>query len=92
MAQWIAKFEGFARNGDVVVTTAKGRLVAVIYAINAQPEDAATMERAKAFIAAAEPTWCSTCGKDTLDRTDTCATCTVFWAEHAAAEALQVSA
>lgn len=80
MAQWIAKFEDVACNGDVIIRTSKGSLVAIIYAVNPKSEDPATLKRAQAFIAAAQPSWCETCGRDT-DSTDECATCASFWAK-----------
>jgi hypothetical protein len=50
---WAAKLDDEGpRNGDVIVRTAKGRLVAVIYAAST-PEE--TMRRAQALLAAEAP-------------------------------------
>lgn len=43
-------------------------------------DEGETLARAKRFVQAAAPHWCSTCGVDTID-TDTCAKCAKFWAE-----------
>lgn len=91
MAQWIAKFEDVACNGDVIIRTAKGRLVAIIYAVNAKSEDPATMKRAQVFIIAAQPSWCETCGRDT-DGANECAACTLFWAKASNDPAISQSA
>ena len=75
---WIARLDDVGPcNGDVIVRTAKGSLVAVIYSTG---DEAKTLGRAHAFIKAAAPRWCTTCGIDTID-TETCAKCAEFWAE-----------
>jgi hypothetical protein len=70
------------RNGDVIVRTEKGSLVAVIYAAKTESE---TLRRAQSFCRAAAPQHCSTCGIDT-EEGDACASCLAFWAHRAALE------
>jgi hypothetical protein len=74
---WVARFDDEPGNGDVLVTTARGRPLALIYATAGNRDEA--MERAKAFIVAAAPSWCSACGVKTT-ATDTCSTCAQWWA------------
>ena len=77
---WHASFDASGPcNGDVLVTTSHGSKVALIYATMSEPQTA--MDRAVAFIKAAAPRWCTTCGVDTVD-TETCAKCEAWWAAH----------
>jgi hypothetical protein len=46
-------------NGDVLVKTDKGRLVALIFSTG---DDAKTLQRARRFCAAVSPQWCCYCG------------------------------
>lgn len=65
-------------NGDVLVKTAKGRLVAVIYAAG---DDAKTLARARAFCKVQSPQWCCHCGKSTPEgQGDECSVCAALLA------------
>ena len=48
------------QNGDVLVKTTKGRLVALIYASG---DDEKTLARARQFCRHVSPQWCGNCGK-----------------------------
>lgn len=60
-------------NGDVLVKTDKGTLVALIYATG---DEKKTLQRARLFCKAVSPQWCQHCGKDVPEgRGDECAEC-----------------
>lgn len=67
-------------NGDVIVRTAKGSLIAVIYATNPR-DDKETLRRARLLCEHAAPRHCTTCGGDTINA-DTCDRCLVWWMEN----------
>ena len=67
-------------NGDVVVKTARGKLVAVFFAAGS---DEKTLARARSFCRAQSPQHCSTCGKSTAEGVgDTCAKCQRWLADN----------
>jgi hypothetical protein len=75
-------------NGDVLVKTDKGTLVALFYAAG---DDAKTLARARAFCRTQSPQHCGYCGKDTVEgQGDECPDCRAML--DAAFRAEQVSA
>lgn len=68
-------------NGDYIVRSATGRLIALVYAGLGKHGEAVAKWRAQTIASALTEAWCDTCGDDTPG-TGECETCAAWWQDN----------